>query len=70
MSYKRFFIWNVISALVWTQGFIWAGYVLGEKLKGSVDKYVLPIVALIVIVSIAPIIWEIFKEWRTRRHLS
>lgn len=70
MSYKRFFLWNVTSALVWTQGFIWSGYVLGEKLKGSVDKYVLPIVALIVIVSIAPIFWEIFKEWRTRRHLS
>jgi membrane-associated protein len=70
MSYKKFFLWNATSALVWTQGFIWGGYVLGEKLKGSVDKYVLPIVAVIVIVSIAPIFWEIFKEWRTRRHLS
>ena len=46
------------------------GYVLGEKLKGSVDKYVLPIVAVIVIVSIAPIFWELLKEWRTRKDLS
>ena len=70
MSHQKFFLWNVFSALVWTQGFIWGGYVLGEKLKGSVDQYVLPIVALIVIVSIAPIFWEIFKEWRSRKHLS
>jgi membrane-associated protein len=70
MSYQKFFLWNAISALVWTQGFIWAGYVLGEKLKGSVDKYVLPIIAVIVIVSIAPIFWEVFKEWRSRKHLS
>jgi membrane-associated protein len=70
MSYKKFFLWNSISALVWTQGFIWGGFVIGEKLKGSVDKYVLPIVAVIVIISIAPIFWEIFKEWRSRKHLS
>ena len=70
MGYRKFFAWNAFSAVVWTQGFIWGGYVLGEKLKGSVDKYVLPIVALIVIISIAPIVWEIFKEWRTRKELS
>ncbi|MEI6406641.1 MAG: VTT domain-containing protein [Actinomycetes bacterium] len=70
MSYQKFLFWNVISALVWTQGFIWAGYFLGEKLKGSVDHYILPIVAVIVILSVAPLIWEVFKEWRTRKHLS
>jgi membrane-associated protein len=70
MPYRKFFFWNVVSALVWTEGFIWVGYGLGEKLKGSVDKYVLPIVAVIVLVSIAPILWEGIKEWRTRRHLS
>ena len=70
MPHKSFFFWNVISALVWTQSFIWGGYYIGEKLKGSVDKYIFPIVAVIVILSIAPIIWEVFKEWRSRKHLS
>ncbi|MEI6868169.1 MAG: DedA family protein [Actinomycetes bacterium] len=70
MPYQKFLFWNVISALVWTQGFIWAGYLIGEKLKGSVDKYILPIVAVIVILSIAPLAWEIFKEWRSKKHLS
>ncbi len=70
MPYRKFLFWNVFSALVWTEGFIWSGYFLGEKMKGSVDKYILPIVAVIVILSVAPLAWEIFKEWRTRKHLS
>lgn len=70
MPYRKFFFWNVVSAIVWTESFIVVGYLLGEKLKGSVDKYVLPIVGVIVLVSIAPIAWEAVKEWRTRKHLS
>lgn len=70
MPHRKFLYWNVISALVWTQGFIWGGYVVGEKLKGSVDQYIVPIVGVIVVVSVAPIAWEVIKEWRTRKHLS
>ena len=70
MPYRKFFFWNVVSAIVWTESFILVGYILGEKLKGSVDKYVLPIVGVIVLVSVAPIAWEAIKEWRTRKHLS
>lgn len=70
MPYKKFFFWNVISAIVWTESFIWGGYFLGEKLKGSVDKYVLPIVAAIVLVSVAPIgheMWKGYKERKTKK---
>lgn len=68
--HRKFFFWNVVSALVWTQGFIWGGYFVGEQLKGSVDHYIIPIVGVIVVVSIAPLAWEVFKEWRSRKHLS
>jgi membrane-associated protein len=67
---KRFFIWNVAGAIIWTQGIIGAGYILGEKLKGSVDKYLLPVVALIILVSIIPVAIEFFREWSTRKHHS
>jgi hypothetical protein len=67
MPYKKFFFWNVISAIVWTESFIWGGYFLGEKLKGSVDKYVLPIVAAIVLVSVAPIAHEMWKGYKERK---
>ena len=70
MPHRKFFYWNVVSAIVWTEGFIWGGYFVGEKLKGSVDQYIVPIVAVIVVVSVSPIVWEFVKEWRTRKHLS
>jgi membrane-associated protein len=67
---KRFFMWNVAGAIIWTQLVIGAGYILGEKLKGSVDKYLLPVVALIILVSVIPVAIEFFREWSTRKHHS
>ena len=67
---KKFFIWNLAGAVIWTQLVIGAGFVLGEKLKGSVDKYLLPVVALIIVVSVVPVAIEFFREWSTRRHHS
>ena len=64
---KKFFVWNLIGSYIWTVGIISAGYLLGEKLQGSVDKYLLPIVALIVTISLAPIIIEIVKDRRTKK---
>jgi len=43
---------------------------VGEKLKGSVDKYLLPVVALIVLISFIPVAIEFFREWSTRKHHS
>ena len=67
---KKFFFWNVLGAVVWTQLVIGLGYLLGEKLKGSVDKYLLPVVALIILISVIPVIVEFFREWSTRKHHS
>jgi membrane-associated protein len=67
---KRFFVWNVIGAIIWTDGIILGGYFLGEKVSGSVDKYLLPIIGVIILVSLLPVLAEIFREWRTRKHLS
>ena len=70
MPARTFFLWNVIGGVIWTEGIIIAGYFLGEKLKGSVDKYLLPVVGLIILVSLIPVAIEILREWRTRKHLS
>lgn len=67
---KRFFIFNVVGAIIWTQLVLGLGYLLGEKLKGSVDKYLLPVVAVIIFVSVLPVLIESFREWNTRRHHS
>lgn len=70
ISAKRFFIWNALGGLLWTELVLGIGYVVGEKLKGSVDKYLLPVVALIVVISFIPVAIEFFREWSTRKHHS
>jgi membrane-associated protein len=65
---KKFFVWNAIGGLIWTQLVIGLGFVLGEKLKGSVDAYILPLVGVIVVISLMPVVAELFREWQTRKH--
>lgn len=67
---KKFFIFNVIGGALWTLGVTGLGYVLGNKLSGSIDKYLLPAVALIIFISLIPVVMEILREWRTKRDLS
>jgi membrane-associated protein len=67
MPYRKFFFWNVLSAIIWTEGFVAIGYFIGQKLKGSVDHYIYPLVAIIVLASISPIIWEVYKERKKRK---
>jgi membrane-associated protein len=64
---KTFMIWNAVGALIWTQGVIGLGFILGDVLKGSVDKYLLPVIGLIVFVSLVPVLIELFKEWQSKR---
>ena len=68
MNVKKFFVWNVVGGVIWTQLVIGLGFVLGEKLEGSVDAYILPIVGLIVVISLLPVLAEVFREWQTRKH--
>ena len=63
---KKFFVWNLIGSYIWTIGLISAGFLLGERLQGSVDKYLLPIVAVIITASLLPIALELIKERKRR----
>jgi membrane-associated protein len=64
---NQFLIWNAVGALIWTQGVIGLGFILGDVLEGSVDKYLLPVIGLIVFVSVIPVLIELFKEWQSKR---
>ena len=68
MDKKKFFFYNALGALIWTELVIGLGFILGEKLKGSVDTYLLPIIAVIIFASLVPVFIEIFREWQTRKH--
>lgn len=61
LSTKRFTLLNLISSILWTDSVLVLGYILGEKVKGSVDKYLLPIIGLVIVVSFIPILIEIIR---------
>ena len=64
---KLFSIWNAIGAIIWTQVAIGVGYLLGDALSTSENYYLYGIVGIIVLVSLVPMLREIFKEWRSKR---
>jgi membrane-associated protein len=62
-----FTIWQVIGGVVWALGVTLAGYALGSRIP-SIDRYLLPIVAVVVVISLLPIALEVRRE-RTRQRL-
>ena len=56
MTYKRFTFFNIAGAIVWVAIIVTLGYTLGSKVKGSIDHYVLPIIAIVIISSWIPAI--------------
>ncbi|MGH4035204.1 DedA family protein [Actinomycetota bacterium Odt1-20B] len=61
---RVFTLWQVVGGLVWTVGLVLAGYALGASIP-NVDRYLLPLVAAIVAVSLLPLALEVL---RARRH--
>jgi len=64
---KQFRLWNFVGGIIWTEVVIGIGYALGDVLKGSVDKYLLPVIAIIVVASLVPVLFELFRERQSRR---
>jgi membrane-associated protein len=72
MPARKFFVYNVIGGVLWTDGILLIGYFLARKITEYVpadklDTYLLPVVILIVLISATPIFIEIFRGWRERR---
>ena len=53
MEYQSFILYNLIGGLIWTVGLTLMGYYLG-KIVPDIDKYLLPIVFGIIVVSLLP----------------
>ncbi|CAM5695584.1 hypothetical protein STENM36S_06548 [Streptomyces tendae] len=51
---------------VWSVGLILAGYALGSSVP-NIDRHLLPLVALIVVVSLLPLLAELYRAHRARR---
>jgi membrane-associated protein len=66
MTYARFVTFNVLGGALWTVSMLGGGYLFGSALPAeAVDKYLLPVIAVIVIVSLLPTAFHVYQERRS-----
>ncbi len=68
MRYRTFVIFNLVGGLLWAVGVTLAGYFLGNLIP-DVDKYLLPIIFLIILVSVLPGILHVVRDPEMRSDL-
>lgn len=69
MEYSTFLSFNIIGGFLWAIGLSLTGYFLGSLIP-DVDKYLLPIILVIIIISVAPTAIHILKDPKTRSKLT
>ncbi|MGQ0464489.1 MAG: DedA family protein [Sporichthyaceae bacterium] len=57
---RTFTFWNIVSGVIWTIPVTLVGYFVGNRI-GNIDKYLLPIIAVVVVLSLLPVLFEIRK---------
>ncbi|OGM14098.1 hypothetical protein A3D84_03255 [Candidatus Woesebacteria bacterium RIFCSPHIGHO2_02_FULL_42_20] len=61
MHYRTFLSFNIFGGIFWSAGMLLLGYFLGSLIP-DIDKYLLPIVGVIIIVSVLPGVIHFIKE--------
>jgi len=64
MHRRTFVVFNVLGACLWVIGITLIGYLLAGVIGSSIDAYVLPIIAAIVVLSLIPPL----LEWRRTKN--
>ncbi len=65
MNYRSFLAYNILGALFWTVGLTLGGYLFGSLIT-DIDRYLLPVILVIILLSFLPAVWHIWKE----RHIK
>lgn len=60
---RVFTIWQVVGGLIWSVGITLAGHWLGKRIP-SIDKYLLPMIAVVVVLSFLPVLIEVRRARR------
>lgn len=63
MPFGVFFVYNLLGAFLWTVGLTSLAYYAGSKIE-HIDRYLLPIILAIIVISILP---GVFEYWRDHR---
>lgn len=65
MDYRKFMFYNLVGAFAWATGVTFAGYYLGERFP-LIQNYITYIVLGIIFVTMLPVFWETYKQYRDR----
>lgn len=65
MKYSRFLVFNIVGAIIWAVGITLLGYFLGSAIP-DVDKYLIPAIIVIVLISIIPSLIHLLKDQERR----
>ncbi len=68
MRYPTFLAFNIIGGFLWGVGLTGAGYFLGSTIP-DIDKFLLPIILGIILLSASPVLWHLFREKEPREKL-
>ena len=69
MEYRRFLTFNLIGGFLWAVGITYAGFFLGglfEHWGLEIDHVLLPLIAIIILISVLPPAIHIFKDKKNR----
>lgn len=67
MPARTFFIWNAVGGVLWTEAMLSIGYFFGDSMAPVIDKYLIPAMALIILLSISPILLEVVRDRKKRK---
>jgi membrane-associated protein len=65
MTYSRFIAYNLIGGFVWIYFFTYAGFLFGNQ--PFVQKNFKLVILAIIVISVVPIVIELFREWQKSR---
>jgi membrane-associated protein len=69
MKYRTFLVYNLIGGFVWAIGVTTLGYLLGDQIGAdNIDKYLLPIIGVIIVISVLPAVIEVLRHRRKARN--
>ncbi|MEV1013307.1 MULTISPECIES: DedA family protein [unclassified Micromonospora] len=71
MPARQFLLWNIVGGVLWVDGILLIGYLLADRIYKAIgdkiDHYILPVVALIILISVLPIFFEFLRDRRARK---
>ncbi|MFI5978845.1 DedA family protein [Streptomyces sp. NPDC051452] len=66
---RPFTLWQTVGGVLWTQTLVLAGFTLGAAVP-HVDDYLLPLIAVVVVLSALPLLMEARRARRARRRAA